>query len=78
LDRVNLSANGFYKVPDIGYNWETQEGMLYFYFTQGTSISEVEVDILTGDHTILRTDLMMDIGKSLNYAIDVGQVRMIV
>ncbi|KAI9595521.1 xanthine dehydrogenase [Syncephalis fuscata] len=75
MDRVNLSANGFYKVPDIGHNWETNEGPLYLYYTQGTAVSEVEVDILTGDHTVIRTDLMMDIGKSINYVIDVGQIE---
>lgn len=63
LDRVNLAANGFWKMPRIGYQWgnfdiETVKPM-YYYFTQGAGCSEVEVDLLTGDHTVLRTDLMM-------------------
>ncbi|CAG8438485.1 13497_t:CDS:10 [Dentiscutata heterogama] len=67
-DRVNLSANGFYKTPDLGEN-------IFPYFTTGAAYTEVEIDTLTGDHTILRTDLCMDIGRSLNYAIDVGQIE---
>ncbi|PKC10690.1 putative xanthine dehydrogenase [Rhizophagus irregularis] len=75
LDRVNLSANGFYKTPDIGYDWDKNEGQMFLYFTTGAACTEVEIDVLTGDHTILRTDLIMDIGRSLNYAIDVGQIE---
>ncbi|CAG8456029.1 15772_t:CDS:10 [Dentiscutata heterogama] len=75
FDRVNLSANGFYKTPDIGYNWDKNEGQMFFYFTMGAACTEVEIDVLTGDHTILRTDLCMDIGRSINYAIDVGQIE---
>ncbi|KAF0492202.1 putative xanthine dehydrogenase [Gigaspora margarita] len=75
LDRVNLSANGYYKTPDIGYDWDKNEGQMFFYFTMGAACTEVEIDVLTGDHTILRTDLCMDIGRSINYAIDVGQIE---
>ncbi|CAG8481826.1 9875_t:CDS:10, partial [Acaulospora colombiana] len=75
LDRVNLSANGFYKTPDIDYDWDKNEGQMYFYFTMGVACTEVEMDTLTGDHTILRTDLVMDIGRSLNYAVDIGQIE---
>jgi xanthine dehydrogenase/oxidase len=48
---------------------------MFLYFTTGAACTEVEIDVLTGDHTILRTDLIMDIGRSLNYAIDVGQIE---
>ncbi|GES98695.1 xanthine dehydrogenase [Rhizophagus clarus] len=75
FDRVNLSANGFYKTPDLGHNWDKNEGQMFLYFTMGAACTEVEIDVLTGDHTILRTDLIMDIGRSLNYAIDVGQIE---
>ncbi|CAG8449874.1 8682_t:CDS:10 [Ambispora leptoticha] len=75
FDRVNLSANGFYKTPDLGYSMERNKGQMVSYFTMGAAVSEVEIDTLTGDHTILRTDLCMDIGKSLNYAIDIGQIE---
>ncbi|KAL7629782.1 hypothetical protein AAE478_001305 [Parahypoxylon ruwenzoriense] len=60
-DRVNLAANGFWKMPRIGYKWGNYENPLpmYYYFTQGVAITEVELDVLTGDHTVLRTDIMM-------------------
>ena len=75
FDRVNLSANGFYKTPDVGHNWALNRGMLYNYFTYGAACTEVEIDVLTGDHTVLRSDIVMDIGKSINPAIDIGQIE---
>lgn len=75
FDRVNLSANGFYKTPEIGYTWGLNTGLMYFYFTQGAALSEVEIDALTGDWTCLRTDIKMDIGRSINPAIDYGQIE---
>ncbi|KAJ1882454.1 hypothetical protein LPJ66_011150, partial [Kickxella alabastrina] len=53
----------------------TNEGMLYFYFTQGVALAEVELDTLTGSHTTRRVDIIMDVGKSLNKAIDIGQIE---
>ena len=75
FDRVNLSANGFYKTPDIGYLWGPNTGQMYFYFTQGVTAAEVEVDTLTGDWTCLRADIKMDVGHSINPAIDYGQIE---
>ncbi|KAF4637755.1 hypothetical protein G7Y89_g328 [Cudoniella acicularis] len=75
FDRVNLSANGFYKTPDIGYVWGPNTGQMFFYFTQGVSCAEVEVDTLTGDWTCLRADIKMDIGRSINPSIDYGQIE---
>ncbi|TVY21200.1 Xanthine dehydrogenase [Lachnellula arida] len=75
FDRVNLSANGFYKTPDIGYVWGPNTGQMFFYFTQGVSCAEVEVDTLTGDWTCLRADIKMDVGRSINPSIDYGQIE---
>ncbi|PWW71580.1 xanthine dehydrogenase [Tuber magnatum] len=77
FDRVNLTANGFYKMPTIGYKWGNYVDPLpmYSYFTQGAAISEVELDVLTGAHTVLRTDIKMDVGRSINPAIDYGQIE---
>ncbi|CAL3972857.1 unnamed protein product [Diplocarpon coronariae] len=75
FDRVNLSANGYYKTPDIGYTWGPSTGQMFFYFTQGVSAAEVEVDTLTGDWTCLRADVKMDIGRSINPSIDYGQIE---
>jgi xanthine dehydrogenase/oxidase len=75
FDRVNLQAHGHYQTPEIGYSWITGEGKPFFYFTQGAAVSEVEVDVLTGDHMIVRSDVHMDIGRSINPSIDVGQIE---
>lgn len=75
FDRVNLSANGFYKTPDIGYVWGANTGQMFFYFTQGVAAAEVEIDTLTGDWTSLRADILMDVGRSINPTIDYGQIE---
>jgi len=75
FQRISLSATGFYKTPDIGYNFDTNTGQAFRYYTYGAACSEVEVDCLTGDHRVLRTDIVMDLGESLNPAIDIGQVE---
>ncbi|KAK7429576.1 hypothetical protein QQZ08_003955 [Neonectria magnoliae] len=75
FDRVNLSAQGFYKTPEIGYDWATGEGKMFFYFTQGVAAAEVEIDLLTGTWTCLRADIKMDVGQSINPAIDYGQIQ---
>jgi len=77
MDRVNLSANGFHKTPTIGFKWGNyvDPEPMYFYFTQGAAITEVELDVLTGAHTVLRTDIKMDVGRSINPAIDYGQIE---
>lgn len=75
LERVNLSATGFYAAPKIQYNRETNSGDLFEYFTYGVACSEVIIDCLTGDHQVLKTDIVMDVGESLNPAIDIGQIE---
>lgn len=75
FDRVNLSAQGFYKTPEIGYTWGENTGKMYFYFTQGVAAAEVEIDTLTGSWTCVRADVKMDVGQSINPSIDYGQIQ---
>lgn len=63
FDRVSLSATGFHSTPGLGFSWDTITGNAFNYFTYGVAVSEVEIDCLTGDHQVLRTDIVMDLGK---------------
>ena len=76
LNRVSLSATGFHKTPNIRYDITTNTGGKPFnYFTYGAACSEVEIDCLTGDHRVISTNIVMDLGKSINPAIDIGQIE---
>ncbi|KAH8273140.1 hypothetical protein KR018_006412 [Drosophila ironensis] len=76
FDRISLSTTGFYSMPGTGYNPETNPNARYYnYYTNGVGITVVEIDCLTGDHQVLSTDIVMDIGSSLNPAIDIGQIE---
>jgi len=90
LDRIDLSAHGFFSISDerCGFDWaiqpgkhadgtpdQTTRGHPFNYFTQGCAVAEVEVDVLTGDHAVLRADVLLDLGSSINPALDVGQIE---
>jgi xanthine dehydrogenase/oxidase len=75
FERINLSASGFFKTPDLNYDWNTNKGRMFSYFTYGVVCTEVEIDTLTGDHVVLASDIIMDIGRPINPAIDVGQIE---
>ena len=75
FDRVSLSASGFYATPNIGYDFASNSGHPFNYYTYGAACSEVEIDCLTGDHQVIRTDIVMDLGSSINPAIDIGQIE---
>jgi xanthine dehydrogenase large subunit len=75
LGRVSLSATGFYATPNIHYDRETARGKPFFYFAYGAAVSEVVLDTLTGENRLLRVDILHDAGRSLNPAIDMGQIE---
>ncbi|HWL82976.1 MAG TPA: xanthine dehydrogenase molybdopterin binding subunit [Roseomonas sp.] len=73
--RISLSATGFYKTPDIHWDAPTMRGQPFFYFSYGAAFAEVLVDRLTGEYRLTRADLVQDCGRSLNPAIDRGQIE---
>lgn len=74
LNRISLSAYGFYRYPGIYFNKETGQGKPFFYFTNGVAVSEVSLDKYTGEVKVLRSDILMDLGRPQNPDIDMGQV----
>jgi xanthine dehydrogenase large subunit len=75
MARVHLSAAGFYKTPDIHWDRAAGKGRPFYYYAYGAACSEVAVDILTGEYRVERTDLLHDVGRSLNPVLDRGQVE---
>ncbi len=75
LNRVQLFATGFYRTPKIFYNRETAKGQPFLYFANGAAVSEVTLDTLSGEYRVNRVDILHDVGKSLNPALDIGQIE---
>ena len=75
VNRVQLSATGFYKTPKITWDREKGSGRPFYYFAYGAACSEVIVDTMTGEMRVSRVDILHDVGKSLNPAIDIGQIE---
>lgn len=74
-NRVSLSSTGFYRTPKLSWDFATMRGRPFFYFVHGAAIAEVAIDTLTGEWKSLRSDILHDVGTSLNPAIDIGQVE---
>ena len=74
-ERVQLWSDGYYATPGLHWNRDTMKGRPFHYFAYGAAVSEVVVDTLTGEHRVLRADLLHDVGRSLNPAIDLGQIE---
>ncbi|MGV2977459.1 xanthine dehydrogenase molybdopterin binding subunit [Roseibium alexandrii] len=75
MARVHLSAAGFYKTPKIHWDRAAGKGRPFYYYAYGASCSEVSVDTLTGEYRVERTDILHDVGRSLNPVLDKGQVE---
>lgn len=74
-NRISLSATGFYKTPKVHYDREQATGRPFYYYANGAAVSEVIVDTLTGEYRVERVDICHDVGRSLNPALDLGQIE---
>ncbi len=75
LDRVGLSVTGFYMTPEIKYDFATLNGRAFYYYCYGASVTETEIDTRTGEWWLKAVDIVHDAGKSINPAIDKGQIE---
>ena len=75
LNRVSLSSSGFYATPKIHFDKKNFKGRPFLYFCYSAAVSEVIIDILTGENKILRADILHDAGKAINPAIERGQIE---
>ncbi len=75
MARVQLSATGFYKTPKIHWDRAAGRGHPFYYFSYGAAVAEVIIDTLTGEYKTERVDILHDVGRSINPAIDIGQVE---
>ena len=75
LGRVSLSSTGFYKTPKIHWDRASGRGRPFYYFAYGAAVSEVAVDTLTGEYKVERVDILHEVGRSLNPALDIGQIE---
>lgn len=73
-NRISLGAYAHYKTPELGFDKTTVQGKAFAYFTQGMAVTEVEINEYTGESKVVRTDILMDLGRSINPGIDRGQV----
>jgi xanthine dehydrogenase large subunit len=73
--RISLSAQGYYRTPEIHWDAAAGHGRPFYYFAYGAAVSEVEVDGFTGEYIFLCTDILEDVGDSVSPLIDRGQVE---
>jgi xanthine dehydrogenase large subunit len=73
--RVALFAEGFYRTPDIHFNYQTGRGRPFHYYAYGAAVSEIEIDGFTGQYRLLRTDILHDVGDSISPDVDRGQIE---
>jgi len=74
IKQYSLSATGYYKTPNIYFDKQNGKGNPFYYFAYGMAVSEVEVDILTGKYKVLQSNILHDVGSSINSELDKGQV----
>ncbi len=75
LARISLSSTGFYSTPKIHWDRAKAKGSPFLYFAYGAACAEVTIDTFTGEMKVDRVDILHDVGKSMNPAIDLGQIE---
>jgi xanthine dehydrogenase molybdopterin-binding subunit B len=75
IQRISLSASGYYATPGITWDRARGRGKPFHYFAVGAAVAEVEIDARTGMLRLLRSDILHDAGDSINQAINRGQVE---
>ncbi|MDE1974748.1 MAG: molybdopterin-dependent oxidoreductase, partial [Hyphomicrobiales bacterium] len=73
--RIHLSAAGYYKTPKLHWDRDKGKGRPFYYYAYGAACSEVLLDILTGEMSVRRVDILHDVGRSINPALDIGQIE---
>ena len=73
--RVSLSSTGHYATPKITWDRPNANGRPFLYYAYGAACAEVTIDTLTGEMKVDRIDILHDVGRSLNPAIDIGQIE---
>jgi len=73
--RIPLFAHGYYRTPGIHFDQKTGRGQPFHYFGFGAAVTEVEVDGFTGEHRVMRADLLEDVGESVSPVVDRGQIE---
>ena len=73
--RVSLSSTGYYATPEIRWDPEAGKGRPFYYYAYGAAVTEVVLDIKTGEHRLLKVDILHDAGRSINPALDLGQIE---
>ena len=74
-NRIQLWSEGYYRTPKIHYDKTTLTGRPFYYFAYGVACTEVAIDTLTGESRVLKVDILHDVGRSINPAIDIGQIE---
>jgi xanthine dehydrogenase large subunit len=75
MARIHLSSTGYYATPKIHWDRPAGKGRPFYYFAYGAAVTEAAVDVLTGEYRLTRADILHDAGRSLNPAIDIGQIE---
>ncbi|WMS44488.1 xanthine dehydrogenase molybdopterin binding subunit [Acuticoccus sp. MNP-M23] len=75
MARISLSSSGYYATPKISWDRQAGKGRPFYYFAYGAAVAEAAIDTLTGESRLLRVDILHDCGRSLNPAVDLGQIE---